>query len=65
MIISRVWAMPNKWTFTIKPIRDLLDRYIKVEAEIGHTFKNNQPISDVKKAIDNNYRPESIKDWVM
>ena len=22
---SRVWAMPNKWTFTIKPIKDLLD----------------------------------------
>ena len=27
MIISRVWAMPNKWTFKIKPIKDLLDRY--------------------------------------
>ena len=24
MIIERKWAMPNKWTFTIKPIRDLL-----------------------------------------
>lgn len=22
--IERVWAMPNKWTFTIKPIRELL-----------------------------------------
>jgi hypothetical protein len=22
--IKRVWAMPNKWTFTIKPIRELL-----------------------------------------
>ena len=27
MIMNRVWAMPNKWTFTIKPIRDLLKRY--------------------------------------
>jgi len=24
VIIERKWAMPNKWTFTIKPIRDLL-----------------------------------------
>jgi hypothetical protein len=24
MLIERKWAMPNKWTFTIKPIADLL-----------------------------------------
>ena len=24
MRIERIWAMPNKWTFTIKPIRELL-----------------------------------------
>lgn len=29
MKINRVWAMPNKWTFTIKPIKELLDRYVK------------------------------------
>jgi len=28
MKISRVWAMPNKWTFTIPPIADLLSRYV-------------------------------------
>ena len=28
MIINRVWAMPNKWTFTIKPIAKLLARYV-------------------------------------
>jgi len=27
MLINRVWAMPNKWTFKIKPIRELLERY--------------------------------------
>ena len=27
MRFSRVWAMPNKWTFTIKPISELLKRY--------------------------------------
>lgn len=30
MIISRVWAMPNKWTFTIKPIRELLFKYTQI-----------------------------------
>jgi hypothetical protein len=27
MIIRREWAMPNKWTFTIKPIKKLLNKY--------------------------------------
>lgn len=27
MEINRIWAMPNKWTFTIKPIKELLNRY--------------------------------------
>jgi len=28
MIITREWAMPSKWTFTVKPIRKLIDRYL-------------------------------------
>ena len=28
MRISRVWAMPNKWTFTINPIKKLLNYYV-------------------------------------
>lgn len=28
MKIHRIWAMPNKWTFTIPPIRDLIVDYI-------------------------------------
>ncbi len=28
MIIKRVWSMPNKWTFQIPPIADLLARYV-------------------------------------
>lgn len=26
--ISRIWAMPSRWTFTIKPIKDLLNREV-------------------------------------
>ena len=28
LIINRVWAMPNKWTFKIKPIKELVERYV-------------------------------------
>lgn len=28
MIINRVWAMPNKWTFTITPIINIIDKYM-------------------------------------
>lgn len=28
MKIERVWAMPNKWTFSIKPIRELLEEEV-------------------------------------
>lgn len=28
MKISRVWSMPNKWTFQIPPIAELLTRYV-------------------------------------
>lgn len=28
LIINRAWAMPNKWTFSIQSIRDLLNRYV-------------------------------------
>ncbi len=26
--INRIWAMSSPWTFTIKPIKNLLDRYV-------------------------------------
>ena len=26
--IARIWAMPNKWTFKIKPIKEIVDRYV-------------------------------------
>jgi hypothetical protein len=28
MEINRVWAMPSRWTFQIKPIADLLNKYV-------------------------------------
>lgn len=31
----------------------LLKEYVDLENEIGHTFKNNAPISEIKEALDN------------
>ena len=28
ILFSREWAMPSAWTFTIKPIKKLIDRYV-------------------------------------
>jgi hypothetical protein len=28
IIYNRVWAMPNKWTFQIQPIRELIYKYV-------------------------------------
>lgn len=28
MEISRTWAMPSKWTFSIKPIKELIKKYL-------------------------------------
>ena len=27
MLISRTWAMPSKWTFEVRPLREIIDRY--------------------------------------
>lgn len=29
--ISRVWAMPNKWTFKVAPLRAIIDKYKKID----------------------------------
>lgn len=44
---------------------ELLDRYIEVEAKIGHTFKVKESLADVKKAIESGYSPTKINDWLM
>lgn len=33
MKIERMWAMPSAWTFSIKPIHELLQRYVKEDGK--------------------------------
>jgi 3'-phosphoadenosine 5'-phosphosulfate sulfotransferase (PAPS reductase)/FAD synthetase len=44
---------------------ELLDRYVKAEEKIGHTFRKDFPIKSVKDAIASNYKTKFISDWVM
>lgn len=43
----------------------LLEKYIEVEKKIGHTFRDKFSIESVKEAINNNYLPNNLKDWIM
>lgn len=78
MRIERLWAMPSKWTFQIKPIKELLSRYL-----VGNVWadpfagqsslaqyrndlnpNNNQPFC--KEALDFMQSiPENILDGVL
>jgi 3'-phosphoadenosine 5'-phosphosulfate sulfotransferase (PAPS reductase)/FAD synthetase len=44
---------------------ELLDRYCETETKINHTFREDLAINDVRKAIQNNYQPKQITNWVM
>lgn len=49
--------------------RSLLDQYVQVEEEIGHTFRKNLPIADVRKAVDErderDERTNKTESWTM
>tara|TARA_Y100001951_G_C11227207_1_gene232403 strand:+ start:55 stop:852 length:798 start_codon:yes stop_codon:yes gene_type:complete len=44
---------------------ELLDEYVKCEEEIGHTFRQDFSIAEVKDAINNNEEAEMIASWNM
>ena len=50
MIIQRKWAMPNSKTFSIKPIRELIDKY--VFGVIIDPFANDSKIASITNDID-------------
>lgn len=44
---------------------ELLDKYIEVEEEIGHSFRADFSIAEVKKKIESGYEPRKIDNWMM
>lgn len=53
MIINRIWQMPNKNTFEIKPIKSLIDKYSF--GKIVDPFANNNKIANVTNDLDEQY----------
>ena len=60
MLIERKWAMPNKWTFTIKPIRELLTEEVGSGKWIDPYAGENSPAT-----ITNDLNPERPTDYHM
>lgn len=61
MIINRTWAMPNNKTFSIKPISELIERYITPYDEIVDPFANDNTYG----SITNDLNPEYNTDYHM
>ena len=54
MIIERKWAMPNKRTFEIKPIKELLDQQFRQGVEIldPFPFKYKEDATEMLKGLE-------------
>lgn len=55
IIINRIWAMPSKWTFSIKPIIELLEKY-NVGKGWADPFTGNSQLAEYR----NDLNPENI-----
>ena len=59
---DRIWAMPNRNTFSIKPIAELVERYtVHRQGRIVDPFANNCTIGNVTNDLD----PEFDTDYNM
>lgn len=56
MIINRVWQMPNKNIFAIKPIKALIDKYSF--GEIIDPFANSNKIAIITNDLDEQYNTD-------
>lgn len=51
-MINRVWAMPNKWTYEIKPIADLIYKYAKTGEGWVDPFCGSSRYAEVRNDIN-------------
>ena len=57
MEINRIWAMPNKKTFTIKPVKELIEKYYD-ENEIWLNPFSNESKYGITNDIDTQYKTD-------
>ena len=55
MKITRVWNMPNKNTFEIKPIKELINQYTEGKEKIIDPFANKNKIAHITNDLDIQY----------
>ena len=55
MEINRAWAMPNSNTFEIKPIQQLIERYIQPHNTVVDPFANNNKLATITNDLDPQY----------
>lgn len=65
LIIKRVWAMPNSKTFQIKPIKELVERFIKDKDVIVDPFANSSKYgtitNDLNPEFDTTYHLDALE----
>lgn len=64
VLFSRVWAMPNKLTFTIKPIKELVEKYVKENQVVIDPFANESKYgtirNDLNPEFDTHYHLDAL-----
>ena len=58
MKITRQWSMPNKNTFDIKPIRDLIQQYVTPDQVSIDPFANSSKIAKITNDLDIQYNTD-------
>ena len=64
MKIQRIWAMPNRWTFTIKPIKELLEEEIIGKNWADPFAGKNSPASmtnDINRDMDTTVHLDALE----
>ena len=68
MKINRIWAMPNSKTFKIKPIKEIIKKYIKETDIVLDPFANEHSIKEnlnCKKYISNDIDAKFNTDYCL
>lgn len=68
--IDRVWSMPSKHTFKIKPIQELIDKEIEITSGLWiEAFANESKLAlitnDLNPAYDMDYHLEAFKELIL
>jgi hypothetical protein len=58
IIFNRTWAMPNKLTFTIKPIRELVEKYVRESEVIIDPFANQSSYGTITNDLNPKFKTD-------